>query len=56
MGKRTEDKWKKGWGEGLSFLFPTGPENCAQLQENNYNPAWKLLRLREALCGHLVIH
>lgn len=48
MVKQTEDRWKEGWEEGLSFLFPTGSENYVQLQEDNYKPAWKLLRLTGA--------
>jgi len=53
-GQRTRER--KAGDEGLSFLFPTGSENCVQLQENNHTPTWNLLRLRDALCGHPLIH
>lgn len=57
MGRKLEtDKKKKAENIGLSFQFPVGYENCVKLQENNYSPAWKLLRLQGTFCGHPMIH
>lgn len=53
-GQRTRER--KAGGEGLTLLFPAGSENSVQLQEHHHNPAWKLLSLREALCGRPIIH
>ena len=55
-GREPKTNKRKGGNVRLSFLFLRGSENCVQLQENKYNPSWKLLRLRGTFWSHPIIH